>query len=128
MAKREQTVTSPFGHFTRRENELVYFYKTNDLTIDKQTAETFLELFSQLDDSGNGKLIVIQGLRVEYTFEAQRILLTNKFLSHVAYVVENSKQYMSAETLKDIARTFRSHIKVELFRTVEEAEAWLLGQ
>lgn len=126
MANDTKTVSSSVGSFTRKENGLIYFYKTNDLSIDKETAEHFLELFSQLDDSGQGKLIVIQGQRVEYSFDAQRTLLTNKYLSHVAYVLENSKQYVSGEVLQDMAKTFQSHIKVGLFQSVQEAEAWLL--
>lgn len=127
MEPDKQTISSPFGNFMRGENGLVYFHKTNDLSIDKQTAEKLLEIISKLDDSGAAKVVVIQGRRVEYSFEAQRLLLTSSSLARIAYVIETASQYLTAELLQNISKTFRSHIRVEVFQQVKDAEDWLLG-
>ncbi len=126
MEQDGKTVSSPFGDFVLGENGLIYFYKIDDLSIDKQTAEKFVEIISQLDSGGAPKIIVIQGRRVEYSFEAQRILLTSGIFSKIAYVIETSTQYVMAELLRDIAKTFRSITEVRIFSHIEEAEAWLL--
>jgi ERCC4-type nuclease len=121
-----KTISSPFGKFTRGENGLIYFYKIDDLSIDKQTAEKFVEIINQLDIAVAPKVIVIQGQRVEYSFEAQRILLASGIFAKVAYVIETSSQQITAELLQDIAKTFRSSTQVRTFSQIEEAEAWLL--
>lgn len=119
-----RTISSPFGKFTRGENGLIYFYKIDDLYIDKQTAEKFVEIINQLDRARTPKVIVIQGRRVEYSFEAQRILLASGIFAKIAYVIETSAQYLTAEVLQDIAKTFRSSTEVRIFSHIEEAEAW----
>ena len=120
------TVLSPFGPMSRKGNGLIYYYKADNISIDKQIAEKLLAIVSRLDNSGAAKIIVIQGHHVEYSFEAQRILLTSKVLAKIAYVIQTETQYVTAELLKDIAKTFKSHIEVGVFPLVEEAEAWLL--
>lgn len=126
MVNTLKTIDSPYGQVLYKDNGLVYYYKTDDLSMDQQAAKELLKTLRTIDDSGAIKIIVVQGQRVEYSFEAQRILLTSKLLAKIAYVIQTSTQYMTAELLQDIARTFRSHIEIELFQRVEEAEAWLL--
>lgn len=122
------TIAGSFGRFTLKENGIVYFYKEDDIAIDEATAIEFLEIIRQLDDSGSALILVVQGHRVEYTFDAQRTLLTSDLISKLAYVIQTTTQRLTAELLRDMAKTLRSHYKVGIFQHVEKAEAWLLGE
>ncbi len=128
MDESSQTITGPFGRFTRQPNGLIYFYKNNDVAIDIPTAKKFLDVIQTLDDSGAARIVVVQGHGVEYSFGAQRLLLKNNIIGMIAYVIQTGAQYLTAELLQDIAKSFRSHIKVEIFQEVEEAEVWLLEE
>ena len=128
MDERPQTITGPFGRFTRQANGLIYFYKQNELAIDTSTAVKFLEIVRALDTSGAARIIVVQGHGVEYSFDAQRLLLKNDVIGRIAYVIETSAQYLTVELLQDVAKSFRSSIKVEIFQEIEKAEAWLLEE
>jgi hypothetical protein len=123
-----ETIKGPFGRFIRQENDLIYFYKEDGIRIDKSTAEKFLDIVRALDDSGRAKVIVIQGKQVEYTFDAQRLLLTNDFLGGIAYVTQTRGQYLVARLLQDLAKTLRSNFQVGVFRDMEDAENWYLNQ
>lgn len=128
MDERPQTITGPFGRFTRQANGLIYFYKQNELAIDTSTAVKFLEIVRALDNSGAARIIVVQGHGVEYSFDAQRLLLKNDVIGRIAYVIETSAQYLTVELLQDVAKSFRSPIKVKIFQDIEKAEAWLLEE
>ena len=121
------TITGPYGRFTRKENGLIYFYKANDIAIDKSMAVQFLEIIRDLDDSGAARVIVVQGHGVEYSFQAQRLLLTSNLIENLAYVIQTSTQMHTIEVLQDVAKIFKSKYRVKTFSYVEEAEAWMLG-
>ena len=127
MQNKTQSIVGSFGRFTRDENGLIYFFKADDIAIDKSTAEKFLEIVAALDGSGTAQIIVIQGHRVEYSFDAQRLLLTSDLLANIAYVTQTTTQHLTAELLQDLAKTLRSHVEIQIFNHVEEAETWLLG-
>ncbi|MCA9955214.1 MAG: hypothetical protein H6657_10915 [Ardenticatenaceae bacterium] len=127
MDEQSQTITGPFGHFIRRANGLVYFYKRDDLAIDMSTAEKFLDTVRVLDDSGDARVMVIQGQGVEYSFEAQHLLLTNDVVGKVAYVIQTGTQYLTVELLQNMAKSFKSRMQLAIFQEVEEAEKWLLN-
>lgn len=122
------TIAGPFGRFTREKNDIIYFYKVDDIAIDQATAIEFLKIIRELDDSGSARLLVIQSHRVEYTFNAQRVLLTSDLIGKLAYVTQTTTQMLTAELLQDMAKTLRSKYQVRVFRHVQEAEAWLLGE
>lgn len=122
------TITGSFGRFTLKENGIVYFYKEDDIAIDKSTAVEFLEIIRQLDDSGSARVLVVQGHRVEYTFDAQRTLLTSDLIDKLVYVIQTTTQQLTAELLQDMAKTLRSNYKVGIFQHVGEAEDWLLQE
>lgn len=126
MDSKPKTITGPFGRFTRQENGLIYFYKVDGISIDKPTAIRFLEIVRTLDDSGCAKIIVIQGNQVDYTFDAQQLLLTNHILGGIAYVTHTRAQLLSAEVLQNLSKTLRSSFQVSVFHQIEEAEDWLL--
>ena len=126
MANNAQTVISPYGTIVRQENGLIYYYKSDDISIDSSVANELLKLLYTLDNSYAAKVIVVQGHRIEYSFEAQRLLLTSELFAKIAYVIETSTQFMTAELLQDLAKTFQSQAEIKLFQQVEEAEAWLL--
>ncbi|MBK8903093.1 MAG: hypothetical protein IPM53_18025 [Anaerolineaceae bacterium] len=126
MDDKPQTITGPFGRLIRQENGLIYFYKADGITIDKPMAIKFIEIVSELDDSGSARVLVIQGDRVEYTFDAQQILLTNKVLGRIAYVATTTVQQLTTELLQDLAKTFKARFPVGIFGHIEEAEEWLL--
>jgi hypothetical protein len=123
-----QTIEGPHGRFTRQENGLIYFYKSDNVTIDKAAALEYLTSIRALDDSGTARLIVVQGHQVEYTFDAQYTLLTNTLLSGLAFVTKTNPQFLTAELLKELARAFKARYPVSIFESIEEAEAWLLAQ
>ncbi|MAT99654.1 MAG: hypothetical protein CL608_21135 [Anaerolineaceae bacterium] len=127
MGSQPQTIIGPHGRFTRQENGLIHFYKTDGVTIDEATALQYLESVRALDDSGTARVLVIQGKKVEYTFEAQHTLLTNKLLSGLAFVTQDNMQRLTTGLLRDLARAFRAKFPVGIFESVEEAEAWLLN-
>lgn len=128
MHNKSQTITGPFGRFTRQANGLIYFYKQDDLAIDKATAQKFLDVVRTLDSSGAVRIIVVQGHGVEYSFDAQRLLLKNDVLGMIAYVIQTGTQYLTAELLQDVAKSLKSQIQVEIFQEIEAAEAWLLEE
>ncbi|MBK8904897.1 MAG: hypothetical protein IPM53_27205 [Anaerolineaceae bacterium] len=128
MEEHPRTITGPFGRFTRQANGLIYFYKQDDLAIDVSTAQKFLDIIRQLDNSGEVRIIVVQGHGVEYSFDAQRLLLKNDVLSMIAYVIQTGTQYLTAELLQDVAKSLKSQIQVEIFQEIEAAEAWLLEE
>ena len=128
MDERPQTITGPFGRFTRQANGLIYFYKQDDLAIDTSTAQKLLDVIHALDDSGAARILVVQGHGVEYSFNAQRLLLKNDVIGMVAYVIQTSTQYLTAELLQDMAKSFKSQIKVAIFQDIEAAEVWLLEE
>ncbi len=123
-----QTISGPFGRFTRQANGLIYFYKQDDLAIDTSTAQKLLDVIHALDDSGAARILVVQGHGVEYSFNAQRLLLKNDVIGMVAYVIQTSTQYLTAELLQDMAKSFKSQIKVAIFQDIEAAEVWLLEE
>ncbi len=123
-----QTISGPFGRFTRQANGLIYFYKQDDLAIDTSTAQNLLDVIHALDDSGAARILVVQGHGVEYSFNAQRLLLKNDVIGMVAYVIQTSTQYLTAELLQDMAKPFKSQIKVAIFQDIEAAEVWLLEE
>lgn len=128
MDETSETISGPFGRFTRQANGLIYFYKQDDLAINTTTAQDFLEIIQSLDDSGRARILVVQGHGVEYSFDAQRILLANDVIGMIAYVIETSAQYITAELLQDVGKSFKSQIKVAIFQGIEDAEAWLLDE
>ena len=127
MESKPQLIVGEFGRFIRRANGFIYFYKANGVSVDKPTAIDFLEIIQRLDDSGCAKMIVIQGSNTEYTFDAQRLLLTNNILGGIAYVVETGPQLMGAEVMQSLAKSLHSHYQVEIFPRVEDAEDWYLN-
>ena len=122
-----RTIQGPHGPFARQENGLIYFYKNDGVTIDKATALEYLKSVRALDDSGKARLIVIQGHHVEYTFDAQHVLLTNALISGLAFVIQTNTQLLTAGLLKDMAKTFQAKYPVAIFNHIEEAEEWLLA-
>ncbi len=127
MNDSSRTILGPHGRFVRQENGLIYSYKTDNVTIDKATALENLKSIRALDDSGMARLIVIQGRHVEYTFNAQHILLTNTLLSGLAFVIQTKTQLLTAGLLKDMAKTFKAKYPVAIFNHIEDAEDWLLA-
>lgn len=127
MDNQSQTITGPHGRFTRKANGLIYFYKTDGVTIDESAALEYLESIRALDDSGTARVLVIQGKKVEYTFDAQYTLLTTTLQSGLAFVTENHTQRLTTSLLGDLARAFKAKFPVGIFESVEEAEAWLLN-
>ena len=126
MDDKLQTIAGAHGRFTRQENGLIYFYKADGIVTEKASALEYLESVRALDDSGTARLIVVQGRQIEYTFEAQHILLTNTYLGGLAFVTETKSQILTAELLKELARTFKAKFPVGIFDRIEEAEKWLL--
>lgn len=121
-----RTITGPFGRFTRKKNGLIYFYKEDDISMDEFTVANILEVIHELDDIAPTRLLVIQGHRVEYTFDAQRLLFTSDRIGKLAYVIETTTQQLTAELLQDMAKTLRAPFPVGIFEHIERAEMWLL--
>lgn len=126
MRDKSTTISGTFGRFTCKENGIIYFYKVDDIAIDQATAKKFLEIIRELDNSGAARILVVQGHRVEYTFNAQRLLLTSELIGKLAYIIQTTTQLLTAELLQDMAKTLKSNYKIGIFRRVEEAEGWLL--
>lgn len=128
MRDKSTTISGTFGRFTRKENGIIYFYKVDDIAIDQAIAKKFLEIIHELDNSGAARILVVQGHRVEYTFNAQRLLLTSELIGKLAYIIQTTTQLLTAELLQDMAKTLKSNYKIGIFRRVEEAEGWLLDR
>ena len=94
---------------------------------DKAAALEYLESIRVLDDSGMARVIVVQGHHLEYTFDAQHTLMTNTLLGGLAFVTKTKSQLLTAELLRDLARTFKAKFPVAIFERIEEAEEWLLS-
>ncbi len=121
------TITGPFGRLVRRENGVIYYYKRDDLVTDYATAVLVLEAIAQLDDSGQACVIVIQGLPTSYTYDAQQILSKATCMRKAALVARNSTQFSTGTVLKSVAKAHKAVFEVEVFNSVAEAEAWIMG-
>lgn len=121
------TITGPFGRLVRKENGVIYYYKQDDLVTDSATAVLILAAISQLDNSGQARIIVIQGLPTSYTYDAQEILSATTCLHKAALVAQNSTQFSTGSVLKSVAKAHRAAFEVEVFNSVAEAEAWIMG-
>ena len=126
MNQNLQILIGPFGRFIRKENGLIYYYKPHGITMDKSMVVTCLDKIRELDDSGNARLIVIQGFSVEYTFDAQYTILTTDLLAGLAYVTQNNAQYLIANLIQDIGKTLKAKFPIGIFANIRDAETLLL--
>lgn len=120
-----QTIIGPFGRMVQKANGIIYYYKKDDLVTNLATAVLVLEAISQLDDSGQARVIAIQGLPTSYTFDAQQILSKATCISKAALVAQNSTQFSTGIVLKSVAKAHKAAFVIEVFNSVEEAEAWI---
>lgn len=61
-----------YGRVFRHENGLIFIYLKDDTSINLQQAQKLVEDVRTLDDSGQARLLVVQGNNNDLSFEAQR--------------------------------------------------------
>ncbi|MAU01591.1 MAG: hypothetical protein CL608_31010 [Anaerolineaceae bacterium] len=127
MNKNVRTIVDTCGRFTLRENGIIYFHRADNVVMDAPTALKCLEHFRELDNSGNARLIIIQGHGVEYTFDAKMTLLNSKLFKAVALVANSDTQYLVGTLFQDLAKAFRAKHQLRVFHHMEDAEKWLLS-
>ena len=121
------TRVTDYGRIWRHENGLVYFYFHDDVSVCFEDAREIVELVRSLDDSGQIRLLIVQGDSNDLTFEAQRYLGTIHGVTHLALVTRGRLQAEVAQFFMGLLRVLRSPYEMQTFFQVQEAENWLLS-
>ena len=125
MDSQSQTITNTLGKFSVGENGIIYFQQVDNFITDERAAAAILESVFALDNSGAARVIVIQGQGVEYSFKSILALITSHVVSQLAFVAQTKTQLLTSGLLKQLAKTLKAQFAIELFSSVEHAEAWL---
>ena len=121
------TKETKYGRIRRHDNGLVYFYFHDGISVCLEDARQIVELIRSLDDSGQARLLIVQGNSNDLTFEAQRYLGTINVLTHLALVTRGCLQAEVAQFFMGLLRILRSPYEMQTFYQVEAAEDWLLS-
>lgn len=123
---KNKIIKSKYGRIVQHGNGLIYFFIQDDLSIDSDSAKEMVEIVTGLDNSGQVRLVIVQGVNVELTFGAQRYFGSTKGFSHLALVIESRLQAEVGQFLITMMRALHSPYEIKLFHDLEQAEAWLL--
>lgn len=126
MHHKSQTIAKPFGTLIRRKNGLIYFHKNENALIGGDEILQLLKTVRKLDSSGNARMIIVPGSNAEYTYDAQYLLLKNKILGGLAFVVQAGEEPPSLERPQVLSRLYKPTYPVAIFGDVKEAERWHL--
>lgn len=117
-----------YGRVFRHENGLIFIYLKDDTSINLQQAQKLVEDVRTLDDSGQARLLVVQGNNNDLSFEAQRFLGTVKGLTHLALVVHSRFQADVAKIFVSLLNLLNSSYEMKVFHLEADAEVWLRGE
>ena len=123
IANHTETV---YGRIFLHENGVVYIYFRDCTPIDLKVAQTLVDDVRALDDSGQTRLLVVQGKNNDMSFEAQHFLGTVHGVSHLALVVHNRLQAEVAKFFVSFLVFLRSSYEMRVFSQLKPAETWLL--
>jgi len=121
------TKETKYGRVWRHENGLVYFYFHDGVSVCIEDARQIVELVRSLDDSGQVRLLIVQGSSNDLTFEAQRYLGTMPGVTHLALVTRGRLQAEVGQFFMGLQRVLRSPYEMQTFFQVQEAQNWLLS-
>ncbi|MCA9902036.1 MAG: STAS/SEC14 domain-containing protein [Ardenticatenaceae bacterium] len=117
-----------YGRVFRHENGLVCIYLADGVSLNLQKAQTLVEDVRAIDNSGKARLLVVQGVDNDLSFEAQRFLGTTKGLTHLALVVHSRFQTEVAQIFVKLINLLNSSYEMRVFHREKEAETWLLSK
>lgn len=127
MDHKSQTIAKPFGNLTRHKNGLIYFCKNENILIDGREIVQILKSVRELDNSGDARMIIFSGRDTEYTYDAQHLLLKNKILGGLAFVVHSDDEHPKSERSEVLSRLYEPKYPVAIFDDVKAAEKWHLS-
>ena len=122
-----QIKQTPYGRIFRHTNGIIYIYWRDNKSFTIHDARQIVADSRALDDSGRARLLVVQGINNDLSFEAQRYLGTVEGLTHLALVVQNKLQADVAQFFLALLKLFHSPYELRVFYRLKEAEAWLLS-
>lgn len=120
--------TTAYGLIFRHVNGIVFIFMKDDLSISLPIAEKLVEDVRALDNSGQARLLIVQGQNNDLPFETQRYLGSVKGVIHLALVVHTRLQAEVAQFFIKLLYLLRSPYEMRVFNELDVAEAWLLGE
>ncbi len=120
-------VPTGYGRIFRHPNNLIYIYMADDVSLTIEAARQLVLDVRRLDNSGQARLLIIEGVRNDLNFEAQRYLATVRGVTHLGLVVRSRLQADVAQFFIALLRVFRSPYEMRVFHLLHQAEAWLLA-
>ena len=127
MDHKSQTIAKPFGNLTRHKNGLIYFCKNENILIDGREIVQILKSVRELDNSGDARMIIFSGRDTEYTYDAQHLLLKNKILGALAFVVQAEYEPPNLERSEVLSRLYEPKYPIAIFDNIKAAERWHLS-
>lgn len=127
MAHKSQTIAKPFGNLTRRKNGIIYFCQNENTIIDGSEIVQILKFIRELDNSGDARMIVCADNNTVYTYDAQHLLLKNKILGALAFVVQAEYEPPNLERSEVLSRLYEPKYPIAIFDNIKAAERWHLS-
>lgn len=116
-----------YGRIFRHPNNIIYIYMADDISLSIEDARQLVLDARKLDNSGQARLLIVEGARDDLNFEAQRYLATVRSVTFLALVVGSKVQADVAQFFLSMLRVFRSPYEMRVFHLLHQAEAWLLA-
>lgn len=123
-----QTVEMSYGRITKQADGILYLFLLDNLCIDVADAQAMVADVRSLAQSDQIRLLIVNGLNSDVTFNAQRYFAGATGYTHLAYVVRNRMQAEVGQLLISMLHMFRSTYEFKVFYKVEAAEKWLQQQ
>lgn len=114
-----------YGRVFRHENGIVYIYVDNNASINLPEAVQIIEDICAFDDSGQARLLVVQGSNNDMSFAAQSYLGKANAVGFFALVVQSRLQAEVAQFFINLIQIFRATYEMRIFYQLSQAEAWL---
>ena len=116
-----------YGRIFLHPNGIVYIYMADDVSMGIEDARQLVLDVRKLDSSGKARLLIVEGLRNDLDFEAQRYLATVRGVTHLALVVHSKLQADVGQFFLSLLQIFHSPYEMRIFHLLQQAESWLLA-
>jgi hypothetical protein len=122
-----EAIHAGYGRIFRHPNGIIYVYMADDLSVNVEDAKQLVCNVRKLDSSGQARLLIIQGIRNDLTFEAQHYLGKVHGATHLALVVCSRLQAEVAQFFVSLLQIFHAPYEMRVFHLLQQAEEWLLS-
>lgn len=122
-----EVIHAGYGRIFRHPNGIIYIYLADDVSLNIDDARQLVTDVRKLDNSGQARLLIIQGIRNDLNFEAQYYLGKVHGATHLALVVRSKLQAEVAQFFISMLQLFHSPYEMRAFHLLQQAEEWLIS-